>query len=1235
MVMSSHEISAITMQQQAMFGNMASYAQQATPPYAAQQQTYSQNIPAFGGYTARPAPAPPMPTYAAPGYTPGTYGGAMGMGQAMFQGGGPGMYTGQMVGEQLLGTGLGGLATAAGGMETLGGWASTGAGIAGMMGMGGPMTRFLGGTAFGTGAAGLFAGGMVAGAPLLGLEAANFGAQQLYAGYQQRQAVNRVMRNRFGGAMGVGGGRGGMGFSTEEMGQMSSMIREMSGQDMFTSFDELVGVMDQTSQMGMYRGVQSAREFRDRFRETVDTLKEVARTMHTSLGEATQFMESQRQLGFFTGTDISANLMQTRVAAGASGMSMQQLQQIQMQGTQMGRAMGMRGRTGATAMREFATNIAIAQRTGTLSDEMMAEATGGLTGSEGAQAMAGRMMELNQRWFQRGPGRVMLAALWDPETGGVSEERIQQVMSGNLSFQELRRMGRANIAGTGGRRSEFFAQEERIRGEAMAAAGGDIRLGMLEQHLARRRGVTADDPIGQRWLRRQTGWSQSELEAVIEMRRDAPRMMEERRIRTRQQIEQAAQNRAREGTGLTGLQRRWAQKWEKSVEDPLRQVADDLVTSWTQAVEGLQRDIEGVVEVTVSDRTRQAVVELAQTGKTEGLLTGGRYQQWLQGLDIQAGRQIAQGGLVGGIGRMIGARGPTLEQRIAKIQPLLTGEQKREISGADLATQSAFYNKFMARAAGATGTGIPEADVSRLAASMRSIVEERVGLGAGLESWQRARGMAEEQGGDALATVINKRIVMLAAHDPELGAVLMKGDFAQKAARLRQLEVRSGLGEAFRTPTFGGGVDITDFAAVQAAAKLQEEKAYEALGQLVFDGPEGLEKEGFWASLLPGSRASREIGLYNVAADIEGSGKDLQSAMKKKEIRELFLRTQTSDPVARKAALKNLYQKLSMGEEEIAVQFGIDKGEIKAVRRLADLVRNKDEKVQSVLRQLNDAVVGQQTSAVREREMKLGAQLSAELAEEGALAEALTGMGGAKEALQEIASARAAGKLGKAYELEQAFYEQFGGEEGATALAGALGTGPAMYMGIGLERYKTVMGRYGGRGGREAALFGALGGLGIRGGRKVFDRKALRDIGGIAGLRRKLQEGMSPEELISMLSKQAKRKLGAVGVGVSSKELAYTLERVAGKFTEEEQREIAGREAAAAAAGGRAGGAGGERRGLTELAAKQLGHLEAMVRLQKITIETISNEALDVNELKAVFKEAGVSGVATQEGTQS
>jgi hypothetical protein len=554
---------------------------------------------------------------------------------------------GQALGERFMGAGLRagsagiGLASGAVGLAPLAamGAGALGVGIPGLAALGGPL---------GLGVAG-------------GLAVAGYGAGQMMTGFEQRQGVNQVLRSRFGGAVGIGSGRGGRGFSTEEMGGVSTMLREMGTEDVYSSMEELTRVMDRTAQMGVYKGVSSAREFKTKFKQTVDALKEIAQTMNTTLEGASEFMQSSRQMGFFSGQDISRNLMGTRMTAATTGMSVPQIQQIGQMGSQMGMAMGMRGRTGARYAQGLAGQIGAAVQGGALSEEQLFEATGGLTGAEGIQALTGTVMQANQRFLRRGAGRMLTAAAWDPESGGVNREVMEQIQGGEISFQEARRMARRNVSATGGQRSEFFSQEDRIRGEVGAEGGIEMGVGMLEAHLQRRgRGEDFDDPIAQRFLRRQMGYSQSQVEAIQVMRREMPRTMAQSRESMRQEASNMIQTRRREGQGLEGMRRRWSQWWEREIENPIQQAADDMTSTISQGIEGMMNDFEGRIQTSISSQTQSQMQAWARTGERPAGMSMAGMTEFTQeaqrrGAAIGMG---GEGGFVADLGRTLGARGP-------------------------------------------------------------------------------------------------------------------------------------------------------------------------------------------------------------------------------------------------------------------------------------------------------------------------------------------------------------------------------------------------------------------------------------------------------------------------------------------------------------------------------------------------------------------------------------------------
>jgi hypothetical protein len=744
MPMTSNQISALAMQQQQMFaGNMA-YAQMLSPvaPGMAQMTAAAYNAPI-------------------------------------------GTYPTQHLAENMLGGGLGLATTVGRGALNIGGLAAMGAGVAAGFGIGGPLMA----------AAGGLPGLMALGA----FEVAQFAVENVYTGVRQRQDVNRILRQYHGQRMGIGQGRGGMGFGVAEMGDMSTMIREMAGDDIFAQVDDLTRVLERTSQMRMYRGVQNAQQFRQRFRDLVGGLKEIAETLHTSLEGATEYLDQQRQMGFFRGQDISQSLMRTRMISGATGLGMAEMQQIGMQGAAIGRMMGMRGRVGAAALQGMAGNIALAVGTGSLSEEMLSEATGGLTGPAAAQAMAGRMMEINQRWLSRNVGPMSLAGFWDPTTGGIDRSVLSRAASGELSFGELRAIARRNIARSGGRQSEFFRDEERLRGMLMQEAGGDVMLGMLGQHFEQQRGLSLDDPIMQRWLRRHLGASQAEVETMVEMRRQLPQLLEERQVRFRQQVEAEAMNRVRERTGLMGLRRRISNWWERDVEGPLRQAGDDLVTVFTESIDKMTGELEGRINTHVGAAAQQAAKEFARTGEMRAgsaLMTLDQARAYERAHGITTGTGAPTTGL-GRIGVRLGMRDPGTRARLEAMGAFRYGTLDANATAAEM---EQYWNRVADRAARIPSElGLEGERLSNLQREVNQAVvfnKYRAGFDPSTDPTQHA-------------DFLRKRITLLQEKVPEFARLTTNKSWEEQLAVLGPAEGK--LAGRYKSPVSGlGAMSLAD-----------------------------------------------------------------------------------------------------------------------------------------------------------------------------------------------------------------------------------------------------------------------------------------------------------------------------------------------------------------------------------------------------------------------------------------
>ena len=1224
-MMSSHQISSLASGQAAMFGQFTSYAQQITPQYAR---------PAMGYTTGAPPAPPPMPAWSP--HTPPYSGGLASMGAHMMTPGGPGSNLPGVFGERLLGGGLGALAT---GTSVAG----TALGVAPLLGMGASALGIGGGMAAGLGMMGGFAGLPA----MAGVAAAGWGANQMMSGFQQRQAVNRVMRTRFGGAYGVGSGRGGRGFSTGEMGEVSTMIREMGAEDLTESTESLTRIMDRTASMGLYRGVQSAKQFRQRFQQLTSTLKEIAQTMNTTLEGATEFMSQSRQMGFFSGQDISRNLIQSRLGAASTGMSVQQIQQIGQMGSQMGMAMGMRGRTGAGAAINLATDIGTAVRTGALRSESLFEATGGLTGAEGVQALTGSIMQANQRFLSRGAGRLLTAAAWDPTTGGINQDVLGQIQRGEISFQEARSMGRRNISSTGGRRSEFFAQEERIRGQLQEQGGMELGISMLESHLQRRgRGESFDDPIAQRFLRRQMGYSQAEVESIQEMRRQMPVIMRERRQAASQEVSNMMQTRRREGAGIQGMRRRWAQWWERDIQNPIKQVADDLTTRISEGVEGLVSDFEGRIQTSISAQTKSMVSEWAATGVRPAGISSFQESSAAMQRYVRVGAEVegtSARGFVGSLGRLVGARGPTMEERLRRAKASDYGLR----ANATTEERIDFLNKMQRDlSVSASELGVSSQEMRDLGTRAFDAVTSSMS-NAERDSWRANRSNSEKA-----YQMAEQRIAFLRETSPEAAAYFDKAGPGYKSiAALSLLERAGKLGVlGIDTSAFegGGGSDRTrlgliglraehekglDRLVAMSGTEEDKKRARAGIGEIATRSLVGIATLGVsevmsegWGRLLTGKSVfKRAFGRF----DVSGSGIDRDAAgrlLENEEIQADVIAARSGD----KGALRRLQQNaLEEGTGQgTEGTYGLNERDRRELGELTNMVAKGTEEQKEQIDQLMQGASDKRTilltTAIRkdaEAQRRFIESKRSQL-EEGMGEEALA-------AYDEIISMHTEGDLDSAFAAEKAFYEQWGGKpEGAFLLANLRkeGIGGGIAEGLSTMADYTRLFRGDARKKAKTLLQMTLGQAGITG------QRDLNRLLSPSFLRRVHAGEVSPEELSQELtSKMTDEDRTALAErGMTTEDLAKDLrERIAvgkGGVTGEELRETLAGEGTGAAMNARISGASEEDYGPEAKSLKEIQTTNALLKMMLAKQGVGEREIADA--LKNLSKEGGGDAVS-------
>ena len=297
---------------------------------------------------------------------------------------------------------------------------------------------------------------------------AQFGVGNFMTGMQQQQGLNSMLRQNYGFAR-----PGGYGFSGSEMGVIGSNIRSMSHQTgpggEMHSFGELSQLAGSMGRMGFAQNVTDVRQFSQKFRQMVDTLKIVSKELGTSLQSAQEMVVGMRQSGIFNTAD-QIKMAQGIRANNMAGVSMEASSQMANVGSQISRSIGGLGRSGAFAGMRTIQQIGAATKVGALSEEDIYNATG-LTGEQGQMALAQNQLSSSARFLKSRRGRYLLASMAGAG-GKLDEQSVEEFASGGMGVGRTSQMAHRNLGKVG--RADFIRNEGRLRGEVLNKFGGNV-----------------------------------------------------------------------------------------------------------------------------------------------------------------------------------------------------------------------------------------------------------------------------------------------------------------------------------------------------------------------------------------------------------------------------------------------------------------------------------------------------------------------------------------------------------------------------------------------------------------------------------------------------------------------------------------------------------------------------------------------------------------------------------------
>jgi hypothetical protein len=297
------------------------------------------------------------------------------------------------------------------------------------------------------------------------------------SGFRNQQQVNQIFSNQ---QFANPNNPYGRGFSRMDLNRMYGAVRAIDRDDPFVSMSDALRVTQRFgTEFGMQQGVKDAEELAKRVTGLGKTLAEMAKVMGTTIDEAGEMMGRMRGAGFYTASDVMGNT-QSYMMGRNLGFTSGQTGQIQQQGADMARGMGLSGRAGATFASGMTQDLALMMRMGNLSENALMDATGTTTRNDAAAAFAQRMQGMLQQTGQGAYGQAFLSGLMQTGADGqvsINTGLLEQMKSGRVGIDELRRVSQQNLSSQQGRET-FVTNRDQLLGQFMES--DDALAGLMQ-----------------------------------------------------------------------------------------------------------------------------------------------------------------------------------------------------------------------------------------------------------------------------------------------------------------------------------------------------------------------------------------------------------------------------------------------------------------------------------------------------------------------------------------------------------------------------------------------------------------------------------------------------------------------------------------------------------------------------------------------------------------------------------
>lgn len=291
--------------------------------------------------------------------------------------------------------------------------------------------------------------------------------------YAQRREMNAFLESSSFRYVGAGSGmtdpRQGRGMSISARKQATDFMRQLDVKDVSMNFEDLSGVMKGATSLGMFAGTSDMDDFKKKFKDIVEGVKVVSKTLSTTLQEGLQVMKDFKSIDIDP-SQMGRTMFQADVAGMVSGRTSHEVVNLGLQGAELYRGTGIEMKIGYQSNVMNISAIRAARDAQLLSQEAISQAGG-------EEALAQRATATGLGFMQSAMGRGYGAAFFHAGAGpaGFDRNAFMSNMAGGKDIAQLAMMSARNLSDPG-KLLEYDANQDKYMSEMGKSFGGDTSL---------------------------------------------------------------------------------------------------------------------------------------------------------------------------------------------------------------------------------------------------------------------------------------------------------------------------------------------------------------------------------------------------------------------------------------------------------------------------------------------------------------------------------------------------------------------------------------------------------------------------------------------------------------------------------------------------------------------------------------------------------------------------------------